>query len=94
MITHHEVLLYIAAFDLLVGTLIFRYLWIPSCGAKKWRFPVSWIAIISLVNLSGAFCGATIEEAVTGLGGLAMLVLILSAISSQEKLRQTGLTSR
>jgi hypothetical protein len=85
MITHHEVLLYIAVFDLLVGILIWRYLWVLSRAAKKWRLPISWIAIICLVNLSGLFCGATIEQAVAGLGGVALVVLILSAISSDER---------
>ena len=57
---------------------------------------MSWITIICLVNLSGTFCRATIEEMIAGLGGLALAVLIVPAIASQTKAKKdanTGATA-
>ena len=85
MFTHPQVLLYVIVFDLFVGFLLSRYFWLARDAKQKRRLPLSWIVIICLVNLSGAFCGVSVEEAIAGLGGLAMAVLILPAIAAQTK---------
>lgn len=85
MVTHYPVLLYVVGFDLVVGVLIWRYLGLLRRARVKQRIPLSWVVIISLVNLGGTFCGASVEEAIAGFGGLSMVVLIISAISSLAK---------
>jgi hypothetical protein len=70
---------------LFVGILLARYLWLIRGTDQKRKIPMSWVAIVCLVNLSGTFCAATIEEMIVGMGGLALAVLIISAIASQTK---------
>ena len=85
MLTHHQVLLYVVAFDLFVGFLLARHLWLIRGTEQKRKIPISWLTIICLVNLSGTFCPATVEEAIVGMGGLALAVLIIPAIANQTK---------
>ena len=87
MLTHHPVLQALIAFDLIIGVLLSRYLWVIRGTGRTRKVPLSWTTIICLVNLSAVFCGATVEEAIAGFGGLALVVLILSAIAAQAKFK-------
>jgi hypothetical protein len=78
----HLIAFYVGGFDLLVGLLLARYFWVLRSGGREFRMPVSWLLIIGLVNVSAAFCSANIEEAIVGLGGFALALLISLAVSS------------
>jgi len=84
MFPHHLVLLYASGFDLLIGFLLVRYFWVMHSKKRKFSLPFSWVLILGLVNLSGLFCGANIEEAVVGLGGVTLCLLIIPMISQAQ----------
>ena len=80
MISPHPVLSYVVGFDVIICILLARFLWVARTSKVRLRIPASWIVIIALVNLAGLFCPVGIEAAVAGLGGLALVVLIVAAI--------------
>lgn len=81
-------LLLIAGFDVVVGALLLRYWSLLRAAGRARRIAPSWAVIISLVNASGFFCAAPIVEAVAGLGGLGLAVLLLVEIGKLEKSRK------
>jgi hypothetical protein len=90
MLTDHLVLFYVLAFDAVIGTLLARYLWLWHATRRRAQLRASWLAIVGLVNISGLFCSAHIVEAVAGLGGLAVTIVLLSALSAVSRPEKTS----
>jgi hypothetical protein len=67
----------IAAFDLIIGILVFRYYHAVPRARRGYLVPVSVGVIATLVNVSGAFCSEGIVEMVAILGGLGLVNLLL-----------------